>query len=317
MKLKNRGIKNITVILVVCALAFFFAGCNDGGTPTGKSPFVGGIVGLEMKFVEGEPPAEVYDNSTTPFQVNVRVENKGEFLAKKENVKISVLGIDPKEFYNPILVRLPDQDIGPTYLDSSGKQVAGEIVYVVFPGFNFSGIVAGRETRTIRAESCYQYQTSGQASLCIRKDPQATAETVCKVNEIKTTYSSGSPVQIENVQEEASGSDSIRFSFDVAHKGTGAITVLNSGCSNKVSDKDRIWIEVALGEYTPMISCTGITGGTANTGYARLDSTGKTNIRCKVITTEAASDFEKTVSIKASFEYKEHIDQTLTIKPLR
>lgn len=316
MKLKNTAIKNMAIVLVVCALAFFFAGCNDTKS-TGKSPFVGGTVGLEMKFVEGEPPAEVYDNSTTPFQVNVRVENKGEFLAKKENVKLSISGIDPNEFYTPIFVRLPDQDIEPAYLDSSGKQVAGGIVYVVFPGFNFSGIVAGRETRTIRAESCYQYQTSGQASVCIRKDPQATAETVCKVNEAKTTYSSGSPVQIETIQEEAAGSDSIRFFFDVVHKGTGAITVLGSGCSNKVSDKDRIWIEVTLGEYTPKISCTGITGGTANTGYARLDSAGKANVRCKVLTSEAASDFEKTVSIKASFEYKEHVDQTLTIKPLK
>ena len=310
-------LKNIAVFLVVCVLAFFFAGCNNGGTPTGKSPFVGGIVGLEMKFVEGEPPAEVYDNSTTPFQVNVRIENKGEFLAAKENVKISISGIDPKEFYNPIMVMNPDQDIDASYLDSSGKQVAGGIVYVVFPGFNFSGIVAGRESRTIRVESCYQYETSGQASVCIRKDPQATSETVCNVNEAKPTYSSGSPVQIENVQEEAAGSDSIRFSFDVVHQGTGAITVLGSGCSNKVSDKDRLWVEVNLGEYTPQISCSGITGGTANTGYARLDSMGRVNVRCKVVTTEAASDFEKTVSIKAAFEYKEHVDQILTIKPLR
>src|SRR3989338_9546291 len=92
-------IKKYLVAISLIGLFFFAVGCNEQTTDSkDETPFVGGTAGLLIDFVEDSPPAEVTDGGNFPFDVVVKLENPGERAIAKENVKVTISGIDPSDF---------------------------------------------------------------------------------------------------------------------------------------------------------------------------------------------------------------------------
>lgn len=301
-------------IIMLMALLILLAGCKEGETIITSKPFIGGTDSIEFEFIEGSPPPEVYDGGNFPFEVTVNLENQGEYDVPKDKIKVDLAGFYPPDFNNPGIVMQPEEDLDKSYIDSEGNTIPGTITYLTFPGFNFMSELPANNEYRIRANICYVYGTLAEADLCVLDDLTKTEDQVCVVNEKKTVFSSAAPVQIENFQESIAGTDKITFSFEIVHRGSGAISKKETDCSDETIDKDKVWVEIDSG--LDGLKCSGLSDGTDITGHTTLYS-GKRMIRCTQDISASdlqEKDFEKKVSIRATYDYKEHEQITILVK---
>ncbi len=135
---KNMG---FTFLAITCAL--LISGCASQEATVSQS-FIGGIEGLKAAFLEGAPPAVVYDGGVMDFSVNVMLENVGEYDIPSDKVKVTIVGVDPVEFglnTNNIVTideSIPGKSFGPEH-----NIVPGGIVYADLsnPAWNYIGNV--------------------------------------------------------------------------------------------------------------------------------------------------------------------------------
>ncbi|HZX45632.1 MAG TPA: hypothetical protein VFF28_08190 [Candidatus Nanoarchaeia archaeon] len=302
------------VILVLVALLLLAAGCKQQVVQTNTKPFIGGTSAVEFNFIEGSPPAEVYDGGSFPFEVTVNLENKGEYDVPKDKMKVYLQGFDPSDFNRPLIVKNPDEPLAKAYIDSEGNTVPGTVTYLTFTNFSYMGTLKANTEYKMRVNLCYIYGGIAQANLCILDDLTKPNDKVCEVNEKKSLATSSSPVQIENFVENIAGTDKVTFSFDVVHRGSGLVSIQNRGCSEETIDKNKVWVEIESG--LPGLTCSGLSDGTATTGYTALYG-GKRMIRCTQSISDASlqgEDFEKKINMKLVYDYKEHKELNLLVK---
>jgi len=79
-------------------LITILVGCSQETGPSMTDPFIGGTTGLTMDFIDGAPPAEVYDGGAFPFTAVVKLENVGETDVALGTATIKISGIDPTDF---------------------------------------------------------------------------------------------------------------------------------------------------------------------------------------------------------------------------
>lgn len=310
MKRELFVISLIVLLLMVSAQE----GCEQ--TPTGKeNPFVGGTEGILIDFVEGAPPPEVFDQGH-PFEIVVRLQNKGEADVETNGGRVDISGISKQDFSGIYTLNFPEKLFG-AYKNPEGDVVEGTTTYLTFSGFQHRKSLPGNMLFTVRADVCYKYRTKALTHLCVRKDIlEYGEEAVCEVNEEKMVYNSGSPIQITGFKQNPGGKDKLSFTFRVAHKGVGAIyspegTLCETGDLTK---KNRVKVDVDTGMSGT--SC-GILGG-GSSGYLTLYE-GTVSVTCTqpIPAEEAAKAYEKPMIIKVIFDYKHHIDTPLLVKHAR
>jgi len=301
------------MILLVIGL-FLLVGCEKEVQSTFSKAFIGGTSSIDFEFIDGSPPAEVYDGGSYPFEVTLDVENKGEWDVPKDKITIDLAGFYPPDFNSPTVSKNPDEDLEKSYIDSEGNVIPGTVTYVTFSDFNFVGELPANNDYNIRANLCYVYGTLAYADLCVLDDLTKTVDQVCKVTERKTVESSSAPVQIENFEESIAGTDKITFSFEIVQTGSGLVSKQETACSDETIEKDKVWVEIDSG--LDGLKCSGLSDGTDTTGYTTLYGK-KRMIRCTQDTSAAdlqGRDFEKKVNIKAIYDYKDHKEVTVTVK---
>ena len=304
--------KSFMVLLIIGL--FILVGCEGDVETSSSKAFIGGTDAVEFDFIEGSPPAEVYDGGSYPFEVTLNVENKGEYDVPKDKISVSLAGFYPPDFNDPEIIKNPDEDLEKAYIDSEGNTIPGTVTYVTFPGFNFMDELAANNEYRVRANLCYVYGTTAQADICILDDLTKTKDEVCIVSEGKSVDCSSAPVKIENLEESVAGTDKITFSFEIVDRGSGLVSLKDSSCSDGTIDKNKVWVEVDSG--LDGLSCSGLSDGTDTTGYTTLYG-GKRMIRCTQDITGTdveGRDFEKKVNINAEYDYKEHEEVTVLVK---
>lgn len=312
---------NKIILGVLMIAVLLFVGCGENTSDkTVTHTFIGGTNAIEIKFLEGSPPPEVFDGGGFPFDVTVSLENKGEYDVNKADAKVWLSGFYPEDFSltTADITKNPTEDLMKSYIDSEGNIIPGTITYMTIPGFNFKGSLKGNNDYKVWANVCYKYGTVAQADMCVLDDlTKATSKNekrVCEVVEKKSVKSSSSPVQIENFQETVSGTNSITYTFEIVQRGAGQLSKPNSGCDDTIGIKDKAYVKIDSGGLAGLI-CSGFDGGEQKTteGFTTLFG-GKRIIRCTQDTTGLSGDFEKKVSITLEFDYKEHIESSITVK---
>jgi hypothetical protein len=317
---------------------FLLIGCEGGGTGTTappRIPFMGGTNGILIDFEKGNPPDEVTDDGSFGFKVLVKLKNDGEFKVEKDNIKVSLLGIDPNDFntYLDVLTRqTPPEDLLPKRKDAEGNVLEGTTTFVTIPEDEGDELVArrfsGNTEFTFRANVCYMYQTKANIKLCILRDlVNIREDTVCNPNEAKTVYSSGAPVQITNFKETVAGKDKIAFNFDVVHSGRGTCgqgQVLKYGDGSEAGecprdprerrgkeDKVKVIVNTGLGN----LRCSSLSDGSDNEGYVIL-SEGRRTVTCVQDLSPDRTDFEKPVEITLQYNYEDFKEKKVLVKHL-
>lgn len=304
--------KIIILILVICTV--IFTACRGETAPGVGVPFIGGTQGLSMEFLPDAPPREVFDGGDFPFEVVVKLQNKGEYDLAAANILISISGVLPQEFEQTAssLVKPAPEDLLPMRKDAEGNLIESNPVFVEFSGFNHrTSIVGAAQTFPIRASACYIYGTLGNALLCSRKNILAPATNgVCIIDEAKTIYNSGAPIQVVSLREQPRAADKIGFTFTIAHQGNGKIYERGSTCNQERPFKDRIFVDVKTG--IPGLSCTGLGQGAEASGYITLFGEEKIITCAQQMTTQA--DFEFPVVIELTYDYEQDIQTSVVVK---
>jgi len=304
-------------IIFICIALLALAGCpKEEGTEVSLQPFIGGTQGLAISFEANAPPTEIFDGGFSPFDVTVRLENKGEFDVDRKNARVQISGIRAQEFnlLDEDFIKQPDEDLSAVFTDPTGTLIQGNPVFVEFKDFNHVGFIdAASIPFTIAADVCYGYGTTAVSKLCVRRSILNPEEGgLCEINENKPVFSSGAPVQISGFRESARSSDKISFSFDINHAGTGNVFERESRCDTSLRRyQERVHIRVET--KISGLSCSGLeskSGGVAE-GFTTVFGGSKT-VTC---TQEVPSqDFESPVTIKLTYDYSDRIDTQINVR---
>lgn len=335
--------RELRLIAFSAVFLLFIAGCSGEKTQTGAptTPFLGGAGGLEISFLEGNPPSEVTDGSTFSFQAIVKLKNVGEHDVAKDQIKVSLIGFLPSQF-NPNTpdnfdeTKLKDRN-APDDLTGRKRDAEGNIIepvesFVTFPedakNFNFKDQIAGNNIFVFRADACYKYQTRVKSDICILQSQIDVSEgAICKPSEAKAVFSSGSPIKVTSFRENVAGGNKLQLSFDVDHSGSGNVfdPTTAADCprdsAGRRAKEDQVIINVDTGLPTAsgyQLRCVGLSdvaGATTakQSGKVKLIS-GKRTITCTLDTPAARTDFIKPVDITVDFNYAQNADKEVLVK---
>ncbi|MDO8481015.1 MAG: hypothetical protein Q7S65_04320 [Nanoarchaeota archaeon] len=302
------------ILPFLLAALLVLSACSSGKTTgtSDKDPFIGGTTGLTLAFEEDAPPAEVFDAGQYPFSAVVKLKNEGEFAVPKEKVTVTLSGILAREFGKTEvqLSQRPADNLEPMRKEADGGIVDSNPVFVSFDDLEYQTALTGNTEFTLRADVCYTYGTTAVSKLCVRKNNLDTDEGVCTVNEAKSVFSSGAPIQVTDFKESARSRDKISFTFMVQKAGTGDLFQQTSACGNDRRFEDKVWVEVTTG--IDGLECTGLSEGTMSTGYMTLYGDSKPITCTQTVTT--SSDYEKEVKVKLVYDYEETQSTTLLVK---
>ncbi|MBW2977171.1 hypothetical protein KY347_07050 [Candidatus Woesearchaeota archaeon] len=327
--------KGVMLAVFGVFLLLFIGGCGEtevtGGAPT--KPFIGGTQGVVMGFLDGAPPEEVTDGGTFPFQAMVRLKNEGEYNIEKENVKVSIIGISPKDFgvsSADLTNKNPSEGIlYGKQRDSEGNVIDSVETYIMFPGgtdnFNFGGSLAGNTQFLFRAEICYKYQTRAVSEICVLRNMiEIPDDAICNPQGDKETLSSGSPIQIASFRQSVIGSGRTLLSFDIVHSGKGRIfdpstaAYCPSDAMGRRASEDKVEVEIYTG-VGGKLTCAGLAeskSGVAG-GIVNLIN-GKRTLTCtqELSKEDMMSDFEKPITITLDFNYLDSVTEVVLVKHL-
>ncbi|MBW3010918.1 hypothetical protein KY326_01725 [Candidatus Woesearchaeota archaeon] len=304
----------ITVLAVGCAQRDvgeergIFGG--DKGTVETRA-FIGGTNGLLLEFSPDRPRDKVFSGGADPFDVEIQLINDGEWEVMKDDVTVTLSGLDPAEFGYTEARKNPDEDLLAKYRDPQGTVIPSNAVYIIYESLNREQPVLGDTTYPVRADICYKYGTNAISSLCIRKDLRSREEGVCAVDGSRVVQNSASPVQVVELTENAASSTALAFTFRIQKKGNGKVYRLASDCNPQRVDENRVFVEIDTG--LPGLVCSGLREGSDNTGYADLRA-GEAIIRCKQ-DIAVQNDFVKSINIKLQYDYKETISTSIAVLP--
>lgn len=303
--------------LIPVMMVLLLVACQQGGEEkviAASNPFIGGTQGLVFDFQDFRE--EVFDGASDPFDIVVRVENKGEAFVDKRDVQVEISGFNPREFgkvANDLVSEAPD-DIIETRKDPQGGVIPGPRVFVEFTGLNYGDFITGSTAQfPVRADVCYLYRTRGVSKLCIRENlltPRAGG--ICEINENKQVFNSGAPVQIRNFKENTRSSDKVGFTFEIVNVGQGDVFERNSKCDREVRKKEnRAYVIVATN--LEGLQCTGLeTTSNGAEGFVTLFGGSKIVSCSQRVSTR--SDFEQLVNIEVIYDYEERTQTLLTVR---
>ncbi len=303
-------------LIILLLFLFIFSACAKKEATPSTSPFIGGTEGVELLFYEGSPPKEVFDSGDFPFDVVVKLKNKGEWHIPKENIFVMIDGMRPEEFSKTLadLKKQPEEDIEARRKDTRGNILESNPVFVEFKDFNhISPIVGVSQPFPFRSRACYSYGTTANSLLCVRKNLMSPKDGICTLDEQKKLFNSGGPVQFSELTESRRAANKIGFTFKVSHAAAGDLFKPNNECNlNDRSTFDKISLKVDTGMTG--LACSGLTqqSDTAREGIIGLYG-GEKIVSCTQ-EIDSLSDYEFPVILEATYVYMDSITTEVVVK---
>lgn len=317
--------KFIVVLLVACVFLF---GCN-GGDDTGpgvgeQAAFIGGNDGLSMSLEPGFPPAEVFDQGQSSFDVDVKLVNNGEADVAASDIQVKLVGVYAPDFgkTEADLVKTGVEPVPAKYKTPEGQVIDGGSTNIIFDNLVYGAALTGNQLNNYRTDLCYTYHTDAVSRVCVLADLlKSGPDAFCQINEDKAVSNSGAPVQVTKLTENRRGEGGIGIVFEVSNVGTGDVYKKGTKCDlTSIRDKNKVYVKLNTG-ITPAPTCTGLRDENnvvvdGSEGYVTLAAdTKKATISCTQTVT-SATDFEKTIDFDLDYDYYEKLDWQLLIKHL-
>lgn len=345
MSKKQTGFFMHTMCIVLLISLLSISGCQGLLKPKKQLPQVNiyqGIQGLDMSFVKNAPPDEIIapiEGEKMPFQAGIRLENKGAY--------------DIKEGYLLLAVEKG-------YIDITGWRMAGEEKFqqigasgekVVFslkgrsednPIGEADVAIADMQalplekqsvthTSSVSFTSCYEYQTTASAPVCIDTDVYnlKPVEKSCTPKEVALSGGQGAPISADKIEvsilPEAAGTKgndqkefvSPQFVIHISNKGDGI--VFTSGKSSEACSASPLKPEDINTVFLEDISFSGysLKGGLIKCTPNPLKLRGKDDkIVCRtekgVVSTESGT-YETLIQIVLKYGYSQTISKEVKV----
>jgi len=298
-------------LLFSIVLILFIAGCTDAGRSTGK--FIGGDRGLEITFLEQEPPNEVLDNGEDEFDITLRLRNVGEVDIPEAKVIASLKGISKEDFS---LRSLTERSEGPLerLQRISNRITEPDETEIRFQNARYKFDLNAAFDIDLRADVCYEYGTIAIVDLCLKRDPtQRRSGDQCLINNNNVIVdNSAAPVKIISLSQRSSGSGKIKFTFEIETVGIGEVFepgTFSNECGIEDDKKDRLRVKVSSRANIP-IDCSRLNG---DEGIIELFS-GRRSIRCELDTSNLQDvAFLSRINIVSNYFFKESVTRPITV----
>lgn len=296
-------------------MSLFLAGCDSNKQPTTGVPFLGGEHGVKISLRENSPPLEVFDSGEMTFDIDVILKNEGEYTIPSGEAMLTVNGIEASAFSkspNDFKVVL-NKDLPGKEKSVQGKIIDSPAVDVEIKSLNYKDTLSGDFNFPFQVNLCYLYETVANVGVCFKENLLSSDAGVCNVDETKTVYNSGAPVQVETFTEYPRGKDKVGFSFDIIHKGNGKVSrnTIKDCSQASPMQKGEVYVEVI--SDVKGLQCRPLRDGTSTAGYVRLNDVGKATIDCEQTAT-VSGNYVKPITINLKYRYSDDISGDLTVK---
>lgn len=172
---------NLNKIFLVffLSLSLIIAGCSEGSgngsTNSGElDQYRGGVEHVKVELESGSPPEVVYDDSTFPFDIILRIENTGEWDIEPNSLRMVLEGFSSQrwgEIQDNFI--LSNQLIG----YDSFFDIEGDFEYVSFDNIEYKEpLTQNTFTHNYRVRTCYPYGTRVAFTACINNDARRSSD---------------------------------------------------------------------------------------------------------------------------------------------
>ena len=316
-----RYLKQKTIFALTSLVVLFFlittTGCGGdffrGRTDTMETyDFQKGKEGIQMEFLEGMPPKQIFVGSD--FSTAVRIKNMGSYdIDGDAQLKIIVPDRSAfnfkegqeKEFYlrgKSLYLEEGEQDI-----------IMFPMKALCFPGYDGTRMsIVTNYTRKLNARVCYYYETNANVDLCIdtlKYLRQPHDQPVCEMKDIRRSGGQGGPVGVTGVsaqiipQSETETQLQLSISLKKLAGRDSAIYGPDGGCD--VDNQNEVQISVELGGE-PM-DCTPVT--------VKLKERDAVSTICKKNVDPALGAFTSPLSVNMKYYIQENEFKDITVEP--
>lgn len=311
--------KKFLLIGLLIGVMIVSACTGDGGAPA-TDTYIGGNMGVEMRFSPSAPPDRVADaGGQETFDIVLELENKGENLVLLEDAFISIKGFPPEAFGVSAgdLVNIhPEEDLIPRIKTADGTIIEPPIIYATVSDLQYQYTEPGNVQYPIRAEICYLYETNVATKLCLKRNLNKDDDNdLCAVNSPRSVSSSGAPIQVSRIQQSAAGRDKTRFTFTIENRASGDVFKELNGCEEINAYEDKVFVEIEnlLNRGADSVNCVGLSGGGSDNGYVTLTNGISRDVSCTVTMIDR-SDRLQPFNIRLSYDYREIVDTSIIVE---
>ncbi|MDO8481016.1 MAG: hypothetical protein Q7S65_04325 [Nanoarchaeota archaeon] len=303
------------VLLLVLLLTACGSSRNRNGEGISEKDYRTGTEGLQLTFMQNNPPDKVFAGSEMDVLVEVR--NAGAYPDTDAfDGKLEIYGYDRKAFVrggwdgsNFIGRTLQGKSqFGP----SGGREVKQFHVDEVTTLFG-----AEFYEPTLVVAACYKYRTIAEPLVCIDPEPFTVFDEnkVCTIPSNGKSYSlsnQGAPVAVTKVTEEVSAKN-LHFGIYIQNVGEGKVVDENTrnDCplSLDYNDVDRVLVQVKLPwDGAPRCQPRG-----DSADPVRLDESGNGYIYCTFTKPTTKSAFETILQVQVDYRYLDTIQKKIRI----
>ncbi|MFT4260931.1 MAG: hypothetical protein ACMXX9_00680 [Candidatus Woesearchaeota archaeon] len=307
------------MFIILTAMLLLLAACESNTGFDSTTPFIGGTQGLKISFVDSFPPATVSDGGEDPFDIIVKVTNRGEADVEPKDVLVTISGFPASQFGRNVadLTSNSPELIERNLKNPDGSIVSSVPVEVEFNDFAYQNIVQGNQAFPVRADICYKYSTQVSTSVCVKEDfRRDRTGDICTVSASRQVFNSAAPIQITRMTQSAAGSDRTRVSFTIENRDQGRVFETGYSCASDARRNDRIFLRVsgfssAQGEE---VSCRGLReGANPSEGYIVLSDQGVVDITCDISFSERSPRIQP-FNIELVYDYNENIQKNVIVE---
>lgn len=307
------------IFFVLTAMLLVLAACESNGNMGSTTPFIGGTQGLKIQYVDSFPPATVSDGGEDPFDVIVRITNRGETDVAPEDVTVTLSGFPANQFglsVSDLSANAPEM-VERNIKNPDGSIVASVPVEVEFSNLAYQNVVQGNQPFPFRANICYKYSTQVTSTVCVKDDfRRDLSGDVCMVSSTRQAFNSGAPIQVTRLTQTAAGSDRTRITFTIENRDQGRVFESGQLCSTDARREDRVFVSVGgfnAGQGEEVI-CRGLREGDgATSGFVVLNSDGRVDVSCDIAFTERSPRIHP-FEIELVYDYSELIEKVVVVE---
>ena len=305
--------------LVLLALMLVLAACgssrNRNGEGISERNYRTGSEGLQLAFLQNNPPDKVFSGSEMDVLVEVR--NVGAYPDTDSfDGKLEIYGFDRKAFVrggwdgSNFLGRTLQgrSQFSPTGVREVKQFHVDEVTTLFGAEFYEPMLVAA---------ACYKYRTIAEPLVCIDPEPFTVFDEnkVCTIPANGRSYglgTQGAPVAVTKVTEEVS-SKNIHFGIYIQNVGKGKVVDENvrNDCplSLDFNDVDRVLVRAQLPwDAAPRCQPRG-----DSADPVRLDESGNGYIYCSFTKPATKSAFETVLQVQLDYRYLDSIQKKIRI----
>jgi len=208
-------IKSVLIFLLIV----FLSGCSHVANTDNLD--LDSNNGLSVAIVENSLSDTYYEGENV--NIDLIVENKGDYQVEKNNLNLYLSGFNPTAFGKTVedLKLFNQNNLSAIFINQNESLITG-VEYFTFENLCYKNDLENPYALNLKFIACYPYETVISSKVCFG-DPISSNNGVCTVNEPKSYSNSLGPIQGTSLVENYIGNGDYRFVMNFINNGNGDV----------------------------------------------------------------------------------------------